>query len=51
MLVLLFTLLAILCLTAAVHTVYARRNGRSSPLLSLGAVSTRWLITHRGEQP
>jgi hypothetical protein len=50
MLVLLFALLAVLFVTAAVHMAHGRRNGRSSILLSLGAVSTRWLTTHRGEQ-
>jgi hypothetical protein len=50
MLFLLFTLLALLLVTAAVHAAHGRRNGRSSMLLSLGSVSTRWLITHRGDE-
>jgi hypothetical protein len=50
MLVWLFILLALLCVTAAAHVAYGRRSERSSTLLSLGAVSTRWLISHRGEQ-
>ena len=46
----LFVLLALLLvITACVH-VAQRRSGRSSMLLSLGSVSTRWLTDHRSEQ-
>jgi hypothetical protein len=51
MMTLLCTLLALLVVMAAVQVAHTRRNGRASMLLlSLGAVSTRWLTEHRGEQ-
>jgi hypothetical protein len=50
MMTFLLTLLALLVVTAAMQMAHMRRNGRSSMLLSLGAVSPRWLTEHRGEQ-
>jgi hypothetical protein len=41
----------VLVILAGVHVANNRRHGRASfLLLSLGSVSTSWLITHRGDQ-
>jgi hypothetical protein len=50
MVTLLFMLLAVLFVTAAMQMAHTRRHARSSMLLSLGAVSPRWLTEHRGDQ-